>query len=576
MTLIAGCFCLDNESQVPTELKTALKTNLRRRNDSRGQTYSVDLGSFFLVKWDSGAFDEPAWLDIPDGTVSTLVGDPLFSASIDRLSRIKQLKQLDLFQSDIADKLAATRGSFSIVTHSSKLGCLKIATDAIGIRSVYYLVQDGVFVFASALRILENTAAIRKRISVIGVAEQCIYGQPLGSKSPYDEISILREAELITVSKSGIAILQYYDWSRADFSPQSEEKAAELLYSSFIDGVRLRALPNERALAFLSGGMDSRAIVAALMSCGHSVSALNFSPDGSQDQGYANQFAEAAKAAGADCQIFSLPRDEDPNFSLLAYKAKLSLNETSGINVQRPEIIWSGDGGSVGLGHVYMDEYMINLCENENIVKVARYFTTLHRHYLPVRALAASWRKTLPATIFQDVVAELERYPRRDVGRQIYLFLLMNDQRRHLFKHFETIDEHGLEFLTPFFDSAFLRAIASTPIRWGILHRLYAIWFTHLPKYAQSTPWQTYIGHVKCPVPVSDNLSYQWTAQPRFSSETTNERIRLACQLINTLKKTNPEKVFSRTRILASAILHAIGVRDGRFTLQTIDKFQRY
>ena len=144
------------------------------------------------------------------------------------------------------------------------------------------------------------------------------------------------------------------------------------------------------------------------------------------------------------------------------------------LNVERPQVFWSGDGGSVGLGHVYMDEQMVDLCDEGRVEEAVRYFMALHGNYLPIGVLNARQRKALPETIYNNVLAEVRRYPRPDVGRQIYIFLLMNDQRRHLFKHFESIDEHGLEFLTPFFDTVFLRAVATTPVRWGILHRLYA------------------------------------------------------------------------------------------------------
>lgn len=573
MTLLAGCFSLNDQRQVSSKLKSDLKSNLRRVNDSRGQTISADRGSFFVVKWDSEAFGEPAWVEGTDGSISTLVGDPLYTDTTERISRTKQLERLNLFEPDIADKLAATRGSFSLAAYSSINHSLRLATDALGIRSIYYCIQDGVFIFSSTLRTLEAAKSISKRISIVGMAEQCIYGQPLASRSPYQDIFILRESELLIVSESGIEISRYYDWSKSESSPQSKEECAEWLHQIFVDSVRHRAIPGERAFAFLSGGMDSRAIVATLMDCGNPVLALNFSPDGSQDQGYAVRFVEEA---GKSCQLFCLPRNEDPNFSLLAYKAKLSLEGTCSLSVQRPEMIWSGDGGSVGLGHVYMDEHMLDLCENGGVEKTVQYFTKLHRHYLPVGGLAASWRKQLPAMIFQNVVAELKRYPRKDVGRQIYLYLLFNDQRRHLAKHFETIDEHGLEFLTPFFDSIFLRAVASTPVRWGVLHKLYALWFTQLPEYAQKTPWQTYRGHVKCPIQVSDNLGYQWISKSENATETVTERLRLAWQLTKVLNTPNQEGLFSKARILAYAIMHAIGVLDGRYILQTIQKVKHF
>ncbi|HWS40659.1 MAG TPA: hypothetical protein VN247_05130 [Arenimonas sp.] len=573
MTILAGCFIFDVKRTIPDSLKLAIKTNLRRKDDARGQIFSAEDSSFFLIKWDSGAFNEPAWFERPNGSVSALVGDPLVLNSNGRVSRMEQLRNIDLFSNNWAETLVAARGSFCIANYSSTERRLKLATDALGLRTVYYVVQDGIFIFASTLRILEAINAINKRVSVIGLAEQCIYGQPLGMISPYENISILREAEMLTVSESGIDVLQYYDWAASASYSESEEETVNSLHQIFVDSVRCRSIPGEHTLAFLSGGMDSRAIVATLIECGNRVTALNFSPDESQDQNYAIRFSEKA---GSLCKLFCYSRNSDPNFSLLAYQARRALLERSEVNVERPDLMWAGDGGSVGLGHVYMNETMIDIIEKEGVESAVRYFTQYHRHHLPVGVLAKKWRKRLPEMIFQDVLREFSRYPSHDMGRQIYFFLLFNDQRRHLYKHFESIDEHGIEFLTPFFDSIFLRAIVSTPVRQGILHRLYAQWFTHLPSFAQVTPWQTYPGHVKCPVLDYEKFSYQWSPSPENMNEGILDRLKIARQLVSSLSVPITKEFFSRARIIVVAVLHLIGLRDAKYALNIIEKIKMF
>lgn len=545
---------------------------LRRVEDGRGRIQSFERAGIYVTKWDSGAFLEEAWQETPDGGLAALVGDPLLADSGRRIARSAQLELLDLFRPDVTDSLVQTRGSFSLARYVPQARQLKLATDALGVRSLYYTVQGGRLFFASALRVLEALPGLERRISVIGTTEQGIYGQPLGARSPYEGIAILRESEILTAGDGRVSLDRYFDWSQARSAPDTEKEAAEWLYGHFVDGVRLRAKDGEQAFAFLSGGMDSRAIVATLMACGHSVVTLNFSHHNTQDQDFAVRFAEAA---GSGCQLFCLPRDEDPNFSLLAYRAKTVLEKDHHFNIERPAIIWSGDGGSVGLGHVYMDQQMLELCERTGIEKAARYFMRFHRNCLPEGILTSSSRRVLAEAVYRNVVSEIMRYPRPDVGRQIYLFLLMNDQRRHLFKHFESIDEHGLEFLTPFFDTTFLAAVAATPVHWGVLHKLYTVWFGHLPNFARQTPWQTYPGHVECPVPAPSNLGYQWAKKPGVSSRSLAERVALATALCKAVLGPLPKGVFSRARTLLCALLETLGVRDGEHALRTIRTFQR-
>jgi len=571
MTIVAGYFCVSESAIIIKTLAHDIRSALRRIDDARGQVTTAQRSGFYLCKWDSCAFSEPVWSETEEGNVSTLVGDPLFTESGDRKHRAEQLESLNLFMDGVDSKLAMTRGSFSIVSFSSARNELRLATDILGIRSLYFTIQNGLLIFASAIRILEAIPSIKRHISMVGTAEQCIYGQALGARSPYDGISILREAEILKAVDGEVTVTSYFDWSQSTPCLSSEENVAEQLFKHFVDGMRLRACPGERTIAFLSGGMDSRAIVASLMASGSPVVALNFSPSESQDQDYAIRFAEAA---GSNCTLLCRPREDDPNFSMLAARTIASLEKDSLRGVPRPNLIWSGDGGSVGLGHVYMDEKMVDLIEKEGVEKAAEYFMTLHRNQLPIRVLKSPWKKYLPEKIYQDVLIEIKRYQCIDKGRQLYLFLLLNDQRRHMHKHFETIDDHGLEFLTPFFDSVFLHAVASTPIRMGLLHRLYAKWFAHLPKFALITPWQTYPGHVECPIKCQKKLSYQWSKSITKSSGSFSIRLKQGWQLINSSCNPMSRHLFSKAWILPLAFMEVVGLRNSQYVLRTIQTFQ--
>lgn len=225
MTIIAGYFSIGDATNVPQTLEQEVRSALRRVDDARGHLKVARRPGFYLCKWDSGAFGEPAWQESELGEISTLVGDPLFSETGERRHRSEQLESLDLFLDGIDQKLASTRGSFSLVCYSEERRELRITTDILGVRSLYYTVQNGLLFFASAIRILEAIPTIKRRISIIGTAEQCIYGQPLGARSPYEEILILREAEVLTASKGELTVTSYFDWSQSSPYAGTEEQA---------------------------------------------------------------------------------------------------------------------------------------------------------------------------------------------------------------------------------------------------------------------------------------------------------------------------------------------------------------
>jgi hypothetical protein len=316
--------------------------------------------------------------------------------------------------------------------------------------------------------------------------------------------------------------------------------------------------------------------VASLLQNDVAVEALNFSPNASQDQVYAQLFVNAATDAGAKCNLHCLERNSDPNFSMLAYEAKQRLENTEILRVDRPSCIWSGDGGSVGLGHVYMDETMLNIAESGDLKSALQQFMTVNNLAFPVKVLSIKARKHVPIISTANALVEINRYQREDKGRQIYLFLLFNDQRRHLTKHFESIDKHGLEFLLPFYDTHFLKKIIDTPAGWGILHNLYSLWFDHFPAFVKSTPWQTYPGHVPCTIMGDKTLSYQWANRNTTYKLKFIDRVKRSKRILILALFSDLPPIFSKVNLLAASIFQLMSKRDLDYLLRVLEKFKMY
>lgn len=556
MTIFAGAYCINNTDSLPAALVRDLLAALRTKDDGFGTHSRYETTSFVLESWDSGAFREPAWHEDVNG-VCKLAGDPLLEG--ETLSRAKQVTLLvQALRGGQFELLATSRGSFALVDYEAGRHKLILTTDHVGLRPIYYAVQDGVLVFATALRILESLQWLQRSLSPQGMTELSAFSFPLADRTPYAEISVLRECEIVLFEEGRIAHERYYDWAESSSSndgPAAASASPAQLFGLFEEAVSMRVGGDRSVYSFLSGGMDSRSIVATLLNGSRHIEALNFSANASQDQYYAQQFAAEV---GARLTLHCLVGGVFPNFSFLALAAKTELEKVKSIDVDRRQCIWSGDGGSVGLGHVYMDEAMLNIADQEGLAAVVEYFLKFNRIALPTKVMSRSTRRTMPRRLHEAVLGEMQRYRRHELGRQIYLFLLFNDQRRHLFKHFETIDQHGLELLTPFFDAKFLKAIVATPIRRGVLHRLYSEWFEHMPEVARRTRWQTYPGHVPCPIKTEEMGSYQWAKTHHRAS--VGVRLRVARQIFENLGSARKSDAFSTVRVALAAILHVLGL----------------
>lgn len=574
MTIFAGGFSLGSSQEVPKTLRDSISKHVFSSIKDSGNRHLHDAPRFFLAKWDSGAFSEPAWRETPDGSVCAIAGDPLLIESGHRLNREQQIEKISPVNYPVrAEVLSRCRGSFALVRYSAKEERLYLATDAIGLRSIFYVIQDGFLIFSTMLRVLESLPEVQKDLSLLGMAELSTFLFPLAERTPYDGIKVLRESQILSTSGSSVKLYNYYDWSKPESLPDNPKDAAAELYNRFYESVRIRVGDDKNVYSFLSGGMDSRTIVATLITMGRRVESLNFSSNASQDQYYAQLFSREAEPL---CRLHCLPGGIFPNFSLLALSAKAELEKSGKTAVDRPRFIWSGDGGSVGLGHVYMDELMLEIGNRGDIEGMVKHFMDFNKLSLQSSILTASARENLPRILLESVLKEFNRYPREDIGRQIYLFLLFNDQRRHLFKHFESIDQHGLELLTPFYDAEFLKAVAATPSQWGILHRLYGQFFECLPAFALKTPWQTYPGHLPCPIPSDQITSYQWARSSTPEKAGLVERSKIAMKIAMAFRREMKPQVFSGARIWRAALIHALGFRDYWYILRLLQVYQRH
>ena len=141
---------------------------------------------------------------------------------------------------------------------------------------MYFWINDEYAVFASALRILEDVDLIPKRLNVRAVTEIVGLGYALGERTPYADICMVRAAEVITIGEQEVSRQKYWHWDEIEPSTASEDELLAELYSRFNKAVA-RRLRNDRATAaYLSGGLDSRCIVAALRDKNAQVHTFNF------------------------------------------------------------------------------------------------------------------------------------------------------------------------------------------------------------------------------------------------------------------------------------------------------------
>jgi asparagine synthetase B (glutamine-hydrolysing) len=512
-----------------------------------------------------------------DGSVSLLAGDPLITVDNDGNAH-GQSKGLDLLDKSLKREdwstLQSARGVFCAAHYELKTGKLYLVSDKLSIRPLYYWVDEHFVIFATALRILESLDTVSKNIDLRGVTELCGLGYPLGTRTAYAGISLLDAAEVVRFDDNGITRHRYWSWDEIGPSSSSEEDQLSELYSSFTQAVSLRNANDTTTVAYLSGGLDSRCVLSTLLGLGVRVHTFNFALPGTQDYLLGNEFASRAGTFHE-----ALPKengDLTPDYSSIMARAWRVSRHREAQPADRSSFAWSGEGGSVALGHVHVSNEIVGLMREGKTDEAIEAFLRQEQASVTSRLLQPRVRAQLKSVLHDGIREELDNLHCADPARSFYLFLMLNDQRRKLASHFENIDLHRLELQLPFFDSDFLSIVVSLPIEMCLRHKFYVTWLKLFSPVTTAIAWQSYPGHVPCPLPVTQPAAYQWDATYQNEQETAR-KAKLLEQAGQMLRAVDfPFGLLRKHYLRIAALTYKFGLRDYSYVIEAAWKYYSY
>ena len=575
MTLIAGIISRNSKSPVPSAVCDYLKRSISRNSSDEVIVHKDN--SHFIIKVDIGAYDERAFKLDKGGALTLVAGEPLLNFNNDgnRQSRQQDTDSIHgEFVNDNYDILKKAEGIFCAVHYQPANGKISLIADKLCLRPLYFWVNDKYVIFASALRILENIAEIPKQMDVRGITEIVGLGYPLGDRTPYKNIFLLKAAEIVQITENEISRRHYWHWDEIKVSADSEENLLSELYQQFKNAVARRIGNDKTTLAYLSGGLDSRCVVAALRSQNVNVHTFNFSRPNTQDQLFGLEFAR--KADTIHEEVSKEQGNLVPDYSSLMAQTWNASKNREKFPVERPALVWNGEGGSVALGHVHLSEKIVDFMRRGQIDAAIKEYLERETIYVPSKLFQPQFFASISKVIEDGIREELGNLNCEDAARNFYFYLMLNDQRRKLADHFENIDLHRLELQSPFLDGAFLSSIAAIPVDLCLKHKFYVEWLKLFQTAVTSVPWQAYPGHEPCPLPVPKDLAYQWSQKYQNAENKTKKR-KLMKQAAEILRKDDfPEKILSRKNLQMVKIIHSTGWRNYDYVIEAAQIYYKY
>jgi hypothetical protein len=569
VTIFAGIASLASEAPIPRPAFDALALALSRNPADAPQR--IEGAGYAFVHLDLGILGGAGVHRDEAGAVSLLAGAPLLAQGAG--AREADLRALhEAWRREDASRLAAARGSWCCAHFDPAARRLTLACDKLGLRPIYYCVQDGRVYFATALRVLEALPELARRIDAKGLAESATFGYPLGSRSQYETIAVLGAGETVEFGRDGERRHAWWRWDRLPPPALSDAELPGALYRAFEEAVRLRLGAERSVVAFLSGGLDSRCTVAVLRKLGTEVQTMNFGPAGSADLVLGRLAAEQLGA-----RHFEVPAGpiEFWDRMLATYEAWRTGPTAAG--VEHPRRVWSGEGGSVGLGHVYVTPEIVALMRAGDAAGAARTYMRNASAGLARRVFRPAWRERMGDPL-AGIVEELGRLASPDPARNFHLYLMLNGQRRLLARHCEQLDLRRFELVMPFFDAEVIELVLARPVDEFLRHRFYLRWLKEFPPETTAVAWQAYPGHEPCPVPAPEGLRGQWGAGGWYREEEYAQMRREDLAAIRRLLRDPrfPGWLLDRGTLWAAAWLTRLRLRDYSYLFKTAQALARY
>jgi asparagine synthase (glutamine-hydrolysing) len=156
------------------------------------------------------------------------------------------------------------RGMFAIALWDSRGRKLLLARDRVGKKPLFYAANGKRILFGSELKCLLADDCFPYDINVQAVSDYFSLGYVPAPKTIYSAAQKLLPGHYLVCSAKGIQVKRFWEISFGHIENRTEDEWCELLRHELCEVTRIRLMSEVPLGAFLSGGIDSSAIVATM------------------------------------------------------------------------------------------------------------------------------------------------------------------------------------------------------------------------------------------------------------------------------------------------------------------------
>jgi len=162
------------------------------------------------------------------------------------------------------DCLEKLRGMFAFAIWDHKKSRLILARDRLGIKPLYYHSSKNILLFSSELRSILSTRLINTSLNSSGIFQFLSFGRLGSPQTILDQIFELPPGHFLIADKNGTQIKKYWDPFKNSDLYDPDIPVTQQINKVLEEAIRLRLVSDVPLGAFLSGGIDSSAIVTMM------------------------------------------------------------------------------------------------------------------------------------------------------------------------------------------------------------------------------------------------------------------------------------------------------------------------
>jgi asparagine synthase (glutamine-hydrolysing) len=252
-------------------------------------------------------------------------------------------------------------GSFLIALYNLRTQELILVNDRFSSRSLFYYETVGSLIFGAQLKAIIQSAHVPRNLNLQAIFEFFTFQRVLGAKTYYKDIKIMPPATFLKFQQAKIRFKQYWEMNFQEGKGRSKKYYIDAFVDAFKTAVQRRTCDDHRYGILLSGGLDSRAVLAAL---NRQITAFTLAD-------FENNELKIAKeiAATTGCKHFFLKRELDHYPKIIDKSVEM------------------GDG-MFNFQHAHFTGFLNNISKETDILLHGYAFDILYKGcYLPTRKL---------------------------------------------------------------------------------------------------------------------------------------------------------------------------------------------